>query len=162
AAALYLFQLTGDTKNRDYFDANYSQSQLIASSYVDMFASEEQETLLQYARTPNGTASVQNNILAKLNGGVTSDHNLRSTTKNSDPYGAFTYVYVWGSNQVKAMQGNTLYDIVTFNVDNTLNADAARGAERYIHYIHGVNPLQLVYLSNMNAYGAVKSVTRFY
>src|SRR5205085_4462596 len=79
-----------------------------------------------------------------------------------DPYMAYTYTYVWGSNQVKAMQGNTLYDIITYNVDGTLNADAARGAERYIHYVHGVNPLQIVYLSNMNAYGAVKSVTRFY
>src|SRR5262249_15657723 len=135
AAALYLFQLTGNTQYRDYFDANYSQSQLIASSYVDMFASEEQEALLQYARTANGTASVQNNILSKFNGGVTSDNNLGATQKNSDPYLAFTYVYVWGSNQVKAMEGNTLFDIVTYNIDNTLNADAVRGAERYIHYL---------------------------
>ena len=36
---------------------------------------------------------------------------------------------------------------------------AARGAERYVHYLHGVNPLSLVYLSNMEDFGAVKSVT---
>ena len=31
-----------------------------------------------------------------------------------------------------------------------------------MHYVHGVNPLQIVYLSNMGAFGAAKSVTRFF
>ena len=30
------------------------------------------------------------------------------------------------------------------------------------HYVHGVNPLGLVYLSNMGGSGATKSVTRFF
>ena len=85
AAAVYLFQLTGTTKYRDYFDANYSQSQMIASSYVDMFAAEEQETLLQYARTQNATAAVSTNILGKFKGGVVSDNNLGSTKKTAIP-----------------------------------------------------------------------------
>jgi endoglucanase len=29
----------------------------------------------------------------------------------------------------------------------------------YLHYFHGVNPLALVYLTNMNSYGATKSLT---
>jgi hypothetical protein len=34
--------------------------------------------------------------------------------------------------------------------------------EDYLHYIHGVNPLGLVYLSNMNNYGASNSLTEIY
>jgi hypothetical protein len=70
------------------------------------------------------------------------------------------HAYVWGSNQAKAGQGNMFADVVTFSVDATENAGAMRAAERYVHYVHGVNPLQFVYLSNMP--GATKGVTRFF
>jgi hypothetical protein len=68
--------------------------------------------------------------------------------------------YLWGSNMNKSGQGNLFTDVVTFAVDPTANAGAMRAAERYVHYIHGVNPLELVYLSNMR--GAEKGVTRFF
>ena len=35
-------------------------------------------------------------------------------------------------------------------------------AEDYLHYLHGVNPFGMVYLSNMGSYGASKSATAFY
>jgi endoglucanase len=75
---------------------------------------------------------------------------------------AYLYVYVWGSNQVKADQGNLLHGVVTYDVAGPSATDAARGAERYVHYVHGVNPLSLVYLSNMEDFGAVRSVTQIY
>jgi len=37
-----------------------------------------------------------------------------------------------------------------------------RAAERYVHYIHGLNPLGFVYLSNMFDYGATTGVTTFF
>jgi hypothetical protein len=43
---------------------------------------------------------------------------------------------------------------------------AATGAENtaldYVHYFHGVNPLGLVYLTNMNGFGATQSLTVMY
>ncbi len=38
----------------------------------------------------------------------------------------------------------------------------SNAAEDYLHYLHGVNPFGMVYLSNMGIYGASKSVTKFY
>jgi hypothetical protein len=105
---------------------------------------------------------VVQNILSKYKSGVASENNLGSLRTGADPYLAFIHVYTWGSNMSKARQGNVLADIVGFGVDPASNSDAMRGAERYIHYLHGVNPLQLVYLSNMGDYGAHKSVTRFF
>ena len=35
-------------------------------------------------------------------------------------------------------------------------------AEDYIHYIHGVNPFAMVYLTNMNDRGASNSVNQMY
>jgi hypothetical protein len=80
---------------------------------------------------------------------------------DQDPYLAFLSAYPWGSNMNKGAQGTMFYDLVAYGIDPQ-NADAPRFAERYVHYIHGVNPLGLVYLSHMNDYGAATSVTRFF
>ncbi len=53
-------------------------------------------------------------------------------------------------------------DVVTFGIDAALDASARRAAERYLHYLHGVNPLGIVYLSNMGPAGATHSVHEFY
>ncbi len=161
-AALYLFEATGDTTYRDFFDANYAGVNVIAEGYVDSSHGEEQETLLAYAQAGNATASVAQKIKTAYLGALQTSTNLGAIQSNADPYLAYLKDYFWGSNQTKSDQGNLLYDVVTFAIDAPTSAEAARGAERYVHYLHGVNPLQLVYLSNMANYGAQKSVTRFY
>jgi endoglucanase len=161
-AAVFLYELTGDTKYRDFFDQSYATVALVAGGTVDVFAVEDQDTLLEYTTIPGATASVASNIKAKYKAGLASGNNLGAVNAKKDPYLADVEAYTWGSNQIKADQGNLLYDTVVFGIDAASNADAARGAERYAHYVHGVNPLQLVYLSNMGGHGAAKSVTRFY
>jgi len=37
-----------------------------------------------------------------------------------------------------------------------------RAASRYVHYIHGTNPLSLVYLTNMSAHGAESSANEIF
>jgi hypothetical protein len=161
-ASLYLYEATGTTSYRDTFDANYATMNLIRSGYADSSHGEEQETLLAYTQAASPTATVVQKIKSSYLGAVKTSTNLGSVTGNADPYLAYLQDYFWGSNQIKADQGNLLLDVVTFAVDDATAADAARGAERYIHYVHGVNPLQVVYLSNMGAFGAQKSVTRFF
>ncbi len=70
--------------------------------------------------------------------------------------------YVWGSNQTKSSMGNLFTAAVVHGLDSATDADFMRAAARYIHYLHGVNPLSLVYLSNMNEHGAENSVNEFY
>jgi hypothetical protein len=161
-AAALLFAATSDAKYRAYVDANYKTVQFVASGYVDCFDTENSESLLEYAKAAGATAGVAADIKAKYKGGLGSAHNLGALSAAPDPYGAYLYVYTWGSNQVKAAQGNLLWDAVAYGVDTTVAADVKRAAERYVHYMHGVNPLQLVYLSNMGEAGASKSITRFY
>jgi hypothetical protein len=161
-AALYLYEATGDTTYRDYFDQNYAQVGLVKTSYADDFHGEEQETLLEYTHAANATSSVVQKIKSAFAAALKSDQNLGSVAAPPDPYMAPLAVYTWGSNQVKADHGNLLYDSITFGIDPSNDAAAGKGAERYVHYVHGVNPLQIVYLSSMNDHGAAKSVTRFF
>ena len=69
----------------------------------------------------------------------------------NDGYRAYIRDYNWGSNSAKASSG-LLFEKMG-------NSDAA---EEYLHYLHGVNPFGMVYLSNMGSYGASKSATLFY
>ena len=160
-AALHLYQLTGDAAYRGAFDGSYAALQLIKSGSADPYHGAEQEVLLAYAQASGATPAVAQKIKAAFKSAAQSRDNLGSVQENLDPYLAYLASYTWGSNQVKAEQGNLFYDLVTYAVDPA-NPDAVRGAERYIHYIHGVNPLGLVYLSSMGDHGAVKSVTRFF
>jgi hypothetical protein len=160
-AALYLFEVTDDTAYRADFDANYEKTNLIQKNYADAYHSAENEILLGYMVAPKATTSVAQRIRAAFTAAARSADNLGAVKTSPDPYGAYLTSYVWGSNQVKADQGNLLYDVLSYGIDSA-NTDARRGAERYVHYLHGVNPLQLVYLSNMGGHGAVKSVTRIF
>ncbi len=161
-AAVMLYEATSDTKYRAIVDANYKDIQLGGSGYVDAFDTENSETLLEYTKIPGATSTVTSDIKTKYKGGLASAHNLGALKANPDPYLAYLYVYTWGSNQVKAAQGNLLLDAIAYGVDATVTADVTRGAERYVHYIHGVNPFSMVYLSNMGGAGAYQSITRIY
>src|SRR5262249_53914024 len=140
----------------------YTSVNLVKSGYADDSHGEGQEMLLAYTQAPNATPAVVQKIKAVYLGALQTSSNLGSLRANADPYLAYVQDYFWGSNQVKADQGTLFYDVVTLGIAAATSAEAARGAERYVHYIHGTNPLGLVYLSNMGSLGAAKWVTRLF
>jgi hypothetical protein len=162
AAAIYLFEITGDPAYRDFVDANYTEVNMMQWTYVFPYQEENQDMLLYYARLSSATTSVANAINSTYQTGLAGGDNMPSYNENWDPYGAYLDSYTWGSNNTKAKQGLIFAANRTYGLDSSLDTDAMAAAERYIHYIHGVNPLGLVYLSNMYEYGAENSVNEFY
>ena len=61
-----------------------------------------------------------------------------------------------------AYQGLSFYNHQTYELEGADARDSDNIALGYIHYLHGVNPLGKVYLSNMGDYGAKDSVDSFY
>lgn len=162
-ASVYLFEATQDPQFRTFFDANYQTAHLIANgNFAYPFENGTQEALLYYTTLSGATATVKTAILNSYAAGMTGGDNFPAFTGNKDPYGAYLKDYTWGSNSTKSNQGLMFYDVVTYGVDASKAADARTAAERYVHYVHGVNPLGFVYLSNMFAYGAVNGVTAFF
>ena len=157
-ASVFIFELTADPRYKAFIDSNYSQLQ----SSFDPFHMEPLDTALEYARAQGATPVVAQAITRHYKESVESAGYFGSLASNADPYLAYLSAYPWGSNQDKAGQGNMFADIVAFGVDGDVSAQAMRYAERYVHYVDGVNPLGLVYLSNMGAHGAESSVTRFF
>ncbi len=162
-AACFLFEITGDTKYRTFFESNYTQAHLIAWSFAFPFESDVQDILLYYTTLSNTTPSVVTQIknvyrTAMLNG----TENLPAFTSKKDPYRAHIKDYTWGSNSIKCRQGSMFFNIIKYNIDSPSETNARNAALAIINYIHGVNPLNFVYLSNMYKYGAKKGVNEFY
>jgi endoglucanase len=161
-AAVYLFDLTGNTSYRSYVDASYSQAHLIAWSYAYPFESDEQEMLLHYASLASATPSVAASIRSNYRAAMDGADNFAALQADRDPYRAFIKDYTWGSNRTKSNQGSMYFDLISFSLENVVQADAENAAERFIHYMHGVNPLGIVYLTNMAGSYAEKSVNEIY
>jgi hypothetical protein len=154
--------MTGNTVYRDFFDSNYSQVHLVLWSFAYPFESRAQEVLLYYSSLPGATATVATKIRQVYGAAMNGTDNLAAFRNNADPYLAYMKDYTWGSNAVKCRQGAMFLALADYSVAPDLTADALRAASRYVHYIHGVNPLGLVYLSNMYGAGTENCVNEFY
>jgi len=162
-AACFLFDITGSTEYRDFFDANYEEAHLMQWNFAYPFETANQEALLYYTTIDGATSSVTNDILTVYKNAMNNgSENFPAHNSNKDPYMAHIKDYTWGSNSIKAGQGNMFYNMISFGVDATVESDARAAALKYIHYLHGVNPFNLVYLSTMYKFGGDNCVNEFY
>lgn len=162
-AAVQLYRLTGTADYRSFVDSNYTQAHLIVNgNYVAPWDVASQDALLEYSDADGATPAVTSAIRSAYLSGMRGDDNLKTVLAEADPYLAYMKDYVWGSNDTKSNMGNLFTASVVHGLDSASDADVMRAAARYVHYLHGVNPLALVYLSNMNEHGAENSVNEFY
>lgn len=64
----------------------------------------------------------------------------------------------WGSNRSSSMYGANLLIAARFGITGgSTEAEIVTQGERYYHYMCGLNPLNMVYLTNMAAYGGEHS-----
>ncbi len=161
-AAEYLYEITGETKYKTFFESNYNNVHMMQWTFAFPFETENQEILLYYTTLDGISNSVKTNILNKYKSAMNGSENFPAFTGAKDPYMAHLKDYTWGSNSIKARQGLMYTDFIRYNINSANNPMATEAAENYIHYLHGVNPLNMVYLSNMYNYGAENSVNEFY
>lgn len=147
ASAAYLFLLTGEAMYRDYTDSHLDDAR-----NIDVYAAT---ALLAYAAAPDATPTSVRTIRDRYAATM-----AEIPASAEDPYRAFLPVYSWGSNETKSEFGLLFAQAALLNPSHALS-ELGR-AEDYIHYLHGVNPLGKVYLSNMSAFGATNSVDRFF
>lgn len=159
-AAIFLYDATGEGQYKTYVDANYNKANML--KWVYPFEGELQDVMLYYASLPNATTTTKNAVINAYKNGMNAPDHFGAYTSKTDPYRAHLKDYTWGSNNIKSIQGTMFHNVITYKVDANKNTIAREAALGYIHYIHGVNPLSYVYLSNMNNYGAENSVNEFY
>lgn len=162
-AACYLFDITGNTVYRNYVDNNYSNVHIMQWNFAYPFETSNQEVLLYYASIDSATENVAEDIISTYKSAMNNgSENFPAFTSNKDPYRAHIKDYTWGSNSIKSAKANMFYDIISYGTDEAKETDAYTAAQGYLHYLHGINPFNMVYLSNMYMFGGDNCVNEFY
>lgn len=160
-AAVYLFEMTGEPQFKQFADANYGA--LLPSWGPSMWEVEAVDSLLYYARLPGATPEVATSIRENLLANLKRDSEVfQAALDQTDPYRAPIKDYTWGSNKGKTMQARLFQLVALYDADPKLSAISFAAALEYAHYLHGVNPLGLVYLTNMAQAGASHSATTMF
>ncbi len=164
-AANYLYWATGNAK--------YGDKRLATPSTWEGYGLYTATALYDdYLRIHRGEAT-SNNDLVLLN---SYEQSLRSEFENSTRIGSSleeswfygAYLYAWseikGSNYLMADKGSLYMNVYQYNVGGNIGSpteyrDRAAG---YLHYLHGTNPLGIVYLTNMSGQGAHRSANEIY
>jgi hypothetical protein len=154
-AAVYLFALTQDPA----YDAVVKQRVGVTRPFQDdrwsAYDQSQGDALLYYAALPNADAPTKAAIIQRKTSQAQSLEHYRLQPE-LDLYRAYMRAdaYHWGSNNVRAALGNTNYDVIQHSlVPVAERASFEERAAGLLHSFHGVNPMQLVYLTNMYADG---------
>jgi len=165
-AAIYLFDLTGSNTYHQFIitNANTIAAAQISNAYWDVYEMPLNDALLLFSSLPNANTELKNAIRNSLSGAVAGNSNNFFGFTNADLYRAFmpNNAYHWGSNLTKAGYGVLNTVLVNNNINAGNQAAYQLKAAEQLHYFHGVNPLNLVYLTNMKCYGAENSVSEVY
>ena len=159
SAAIYLYDLTGDTAYRDYVDAHYRDNHIFTQGITLDYDYPQTAPLLDYAAMSGATPKVAAEIKSAFAVGFET---MGWAQAANDPYLAHVSSYGWGSSSTVSNAGSLYGDEAVFGLGSHSVADDMQAAAGYVHYMHGVNPLGKVYLTNMKAFGASNSVDRLY
>ena len=162
-AGLHLFALTGRPEYHAAFRAKFATLQQIAWGFWAPYESGIAEALTEYLTMPNADPETRARILAGLRASLA--HDRFDPPVERDLYRAWMNpeAYHWGSSTVRASFGFSALLVADLGADKA--ADRARLRQRardLLHSFHGVNPLSVVYLTNMERHGAELSVKRIW
>jgi endoglucanase len=165
-AAVYLYAVTGEAAYGDYLKAHYRDTRPYRDTGWTRYNPEQGEALLFYTGLPDADSKLRQQLLEDKANDMVAGVQTYTFAPDLDLYRAFMHEpqYHWGSNQPRANYGNTNLDVLVYQLPAaSKNASTYRTrAEEILHYFHGVNPLGMVYLSNMYQYGATRSANEIY
>ncbi len=163
-ASVYLYELTGDQKYDDFFIQYYQGSEQISAGYWGPYLMPLNEALLRYTTLPGADSEAISIITDSAFDALDNNYEDFYLFSDADLYRSNVpdYMYSWGSTQVKSNLANVIMLFHEHDVHPALNEDLLEKAREHVHFMHGLNPLGLVLLSNMYAYGGDRCVDEIY
>jgi endoglucanase len=117
------------------------------------------QAALAYVETPGASAAVVANMRQDIADQVDYVFDSDDRYRNGMP----SWSYYWGSNAIRAGYGVFLMTAARLGATGSHSAAAAREhALEFLHFFHGQNTLNMVYLTNMAALGGEHSSWQVY
>lgn len=165
-AAAFLYAATGNTSYKTHFENYYLSFHSMDWWYWYPFESTFQDVLLYYASLSGADPTVTSNIHVRCITSMTGNNPEFLTAFNNqmDAYRAYLKDadYVWGSNRTKCHASLQYLSMNTYGLDAGNAAKYQEAAGGYVHFLHGVNALGFMLLSNMSSLGGDSSANEIY
>jgi hypothetical protein len=165
-AAVYFYAATGEQQYATFVDKKHRRLRPYRDIGWSRYDPHQGEALLYYTTLPGIDENLKQSILEKKKDEVYSAKSRAAyySGLEMDLYRSHIAdsAYHWGSNKVRANYGNSNIDLLTYDLAAGIEKRVKARALGLLHYLHGVNPMGLVYLSNMSDYGAERSLTEIF
>lgn len=165
SAASFLYAKTGEQTYKAFVENRYTDSHLLQWGWVSMYEESYHKALLYFTKQFGVNNAVANDIMEKyVNSVKTAGDHLASYQNGEDPYRAYlaSQNYTWGSNNTKGSQANIFLNMINFALESGNAVLYQTVAAGYLHYFHGLNPNNLIYLTKMEAFGGENSCQEIY
>jgi hypothetical protein len=160
-AAARLFLLTGEKHFLRVVEGLYSRHTISADT-ANGYEGDLAFTLLRLAQSPATPRRFSKQIKRDYETALAQWSGWGAVNDQADAYGAYVDGYWWGSNRTKSRRGSMFTQSVLGGIEPHRHSAAVNAASHYLHYLHGVNPMGLVYLTNMEHAGAERPITTIY
>lgn len=161
--AIHLYDLTGDEKYHRMIKALAGKTRQMSEPTWSPYDAGAGEALAEYTTFKKADPVLVAKIKAQLKRSAASAAWAPAPT--ADLYRAWMVPtsYHWGSNFVRASYGLSSMVAAKYGgLDAATRARLKVRAADMLHSFHGVNPLNVVYLSNMGKLGAENSIRSIY
>lgn len=162
-AAVYLYEATGKEAYRIFAENNYNKVKSYKNNWWGPYNIPQQIALLRLTTLPAIAHSTITNIKnQKLS--MEYLYSIPTYQAGTDLYRAHMNdeAYHWGHNQARADAGSVNLDYIYFDLNTSRHKLYKEVAEQYLHWLHGVNPMGMVMLSNMYAFGGEHCVNEIF
>ncbi len=142
-----------------------------ARNYVDNFypgnwsgrffnpARYDSHAAITYVQAAGATAAVVTNMRASIGAQVDYIFSTNDLYRNGLP----DWAYHWGSNVPRASTGIFLHQAVKLNATGSHSAaETLQHAQDFLHFFHGQNAINMLYLTHMTELGGEHSSWQFY
>ncbi len=162
-AGMHLWALTGGQGYHDVFKKRVGATRQLAEEVWPPYEVGAAEALLEYRTLPGADQGVCEKISTALAHALVSPQFMPQDGEG-ELYRAWMpeSCYHWGSNRVRACHGIMAAAAVDYHLAGERSALLRQRALNMLHALHGVNPLDIVFLTNARRFGGESGVTRLY
>lgn len=163
-AAYWLWKLTNTESYHEYFRQNYSKLEGPAKTWWGPYRVQEADVAALYTADAEADSTVVSELKSSIAAQESNCADYYGFSDKSALYRAYMAdsAFHWGSNNPRASVGTILFRMIDLGLNASSHATYRKRALQHLHWLHGVNALDKVYLSNMGAFGAENSVTEFF